>query len=287
MQPLRLHFTPLLLPIILLALTACNDSTDEPMQISAMPIVVEGWIEDGQAPIVIVTHAVDLTSDAASFDGFVEKWGRVSIFDGDTRYILTGRLNSDYTPSFIFTSSKLKGTPGHTYRLLIETEDTTVEATSTMPQLPEISRVETVPVEGNDTLFSITAHIGNIDPDGYYKFFTRTQELESRYYGTFLGTLAAADYDDETGWNITRGIHSLYNSDDDFNHYFTAGQHVMLKLCAMQRDAYEFWHAYDNSTSLSQNLFFSFAGNCPSNISGGLGYWAAYATARTPILIPQ
>ena len=66
-----------------------------------MPLVVEGWIEEGMAPIVMVTRAVDLTTDTASFDGFVEKWARVSIYDGEERYMLTGRINNDYMPPCI------------------------------------------------------------------------------------------------------------------------------------------------------------------------------------------
>jgi hypothetical protein len=276
---------PLLILSLLTTLAACVDSDNEPTA-ETMPLVVEGWIEDGLAPIVMVTHAVDLTTDTASFDGFVEKWGRVSIYDGDTRYILSGRLNRDYTPSFIFTTSKLKGEPGHTYRLLIETEDATVEAVTTMPEPPEIATVEAVKVADNDTLYTLTAHLADVDPNGYYKFFTHTTELESRYYSAFLGSFAASDYDTTAGWNITRGIHSLYNSDDTFNHYFVSGQHVYVKLCSMEQEIYDFWHVYDSSISLSQNLFFSFSDNCPSNIVGGLGYWAAYGTSRASILIP-
>ena len=114
----------------LLSLSACENQ-DPSMSDQSMPIVVEGWIENGVSPVVMVTHAVNLTADSVSFDNFVEKWCRVSVYDGDTRYLLTGTVNKDYTPSFIFTSSSLKGKTGHAYRLLIEFEARTIQSTST------------------------------------------------------------------------------------------------------------------------------------------------------------
>jgi len=38
---------------------------------------------------------------------------------------------------------------------------------------------------------------------------------------------------------------------------------------------------------MSGNLFFTFADNCPTNIDGGLGYWAAYGSSLSIINIPR
>lgn len=250
-----------------------------------MPLVVEGWIEEGMAPIVMVTRAVDLTTDTASFDGFVEKWARVSIYDGEERYMLTGRINHDYMPPFIYTTSRLRGQLGHTYRLVVETETDTVEAETTMLPSPSISRIECNPVTGSDSLYSLVAYVDGVESGGYYKFFSRTIGLESRYYGTFLGTFSAEAYDNSKGWVITRGVHSGYDDESDFSHYFGEGAHVSVNLSAIDRRLYDFWNAYDSNVSLSQNLLFTFAGNCPTNIVGGLGYWAAYASNRRTVKI--
>ena len=121
--------------VVSLCMAGCVDDGPE-MPDGPMPLVVEGWIEEGLAPVVMVTRAVDLTTDTASFDGFVEKWARVSIYDGDERYVLTGSVNRDYMPPFIYTSSRLRGQTGHTYRLVVETESDTVEAETTMLPSP-------------------------------------------------------------------------------------------------------------------------------------------------------
>lgn len=264
---------------------ACEEADIEP-DAGPMPLVVEGWIEEGQSPMVILTRAVDLSQPSPSFDDFVEKWARVSVFDGDTRYVLTGRIDHRYTPPFVYTSARLKGKVGHTYRLLVETETDTLEAVATMLPAPDLLPLEAVHAEGQpDSLYAIRARIdGTVPDDGLYKFFSRAQPEERRFYGSFMGTFRGSDYNPETGMTITRGIHSLY-SDEDFSHFYTAGTRVSVKICSLEPALYDFWHTYDNSVSLSQNLFFTFAGNCPSNVDGALGYWAAYGSSTRTIVV--
>lgn len=251
------------------------------------PLVVEGWIEEGQPPMVFVTHAADLTVDSASFDGFVEKWSRVSVFDGDTRYILTGRINKAYMPQFVYTTSRLKGKVGHSYRLVVETDTDTVESYAEMLPSPRLDKLTPVPVEGSDSLFAIRADISGIENDSYYKIFARSEKCETRFYGSFLGTFRGSSYDSGKGWTVTRGVHSGYNRDENFSHYYAEGDRVTVRVCRLEPGLFEFWHVYDNNVSLSQNLFFTFAGNCPSNITGGLGYWAAYGYSQKTVKIKR
>lgn len=264
-------------------ISGCDDA-GEPFG-EKLPMVVEGWIEDGEAPIVIVTHAVDLTADSASFEDIVEKWGRVSIFDGDERVVLSGSLNRDYMPSFIFTTPRLKGKPGHSYRLLIETEEETVESYAAIPA-EDVSIVSLAPerVEGADSLYQIRAKVRGIDPSGCYKFFVKSRDKETRFFGSFLGSFRGSEYDDEKGFVITKGKHSAY-SGQPTERYFKPGEMVTVKLCSMEEAVFEFWKVYDSQITLSDNLFFNFTGDQPTNISGGRGYWGAYNTSLRTIYI--
>lgn len=276
--------------ITLFSLSSC-ENTDPDISSVNMPVVVEGWIENGASPIVIVTRAVNLSPDSASFDNFVEKWCRVSVFDGDSRYILTGKVNKDYTPSFIFTSQSLKGITGHEYRLTVEFEDQTIESSSSILEPPVISRLEPIAVENNDSLFSIRAFVNGIDPDKHYKVFVRSGKDDSRYYGSFLGTFSGNEYDDSEGLTITKGIHASYD-EDSFSHHFSKGDLVRVKIASLQPEIYHFWKIYDNTVSLSNNLLFSFTSNLPSNLllsdsqpgnPDPLGYWAAYGVCESVI----
>ena len=273
-----------LLACAAVSVTACEDY-ERPVQ-GQMPLVVEGFIEEGANPVVIVTHALDLTGDSLNLDACIEKWGRVSIYDGDKRHILSGRINDNYTPSFIFTSNRLRGEQGHTYRLFIETQTDTVEAVSTITPAPKIARLEAVPSEESDTLFSIKAYLEGLSPDGYCKFFTRRIGKEKRDYASFLGTFAVSEYNPGSGWTVTRGITYHAMDNDGFSHYFRRGEAVNVKVCSLESAVFDFWKVYERNVSMSNNLMFSFSENCPTNLrslgSRGvapLGYWAAYGAS--------
>lgn len=253
---------------------------------ASMPLVVEGWIEEGEMPVVIVSRAVDMTQDVGSFDGAVEKWCRVSVFDDGRRVLLTGQPDTRYMPPFIYTTSDLRGKEGHTYRLMVETERDTVYAESRLPASILIESLTAQKREDADSLYSIRARLRNVDPEGYYKFYTRIMDGEERYYPAFLGTFRGSDYDPEAGFVITRGIHAGYDN-AEFNHYFKSGDRVMVKICTMSADLYEFWRVYDSNVSLSGNLFFTFAENCPHTVYGGFGYWGAFGMSRRSVRIPK
>lgn len=272
--------------VALLCFAATGCSSDDESIGTVTPLVIEGWIEEGQPPVVIVTRAVDLTVPSPSLDNSIEKWCRVTIYDGDTPYILTGTVNNDYTPAFIYTTSRLKGAVGHTYRLTVETDTETATATSTMLAAPKLMPLEAERTDDCDTLYRLHAFIKDIDPTAHYRFFSRSHSVESRFYGTFLGTFTGSEYDSAKGWDITRGFHSGY-AGTEFQHYYPAGERVTVRLCSMQPEIYQFWRVYDSNVSLSQNLFFTFAENCPGNIDGALGYWAAYGTTTRTITLPR
>lgn len=277
-----------ILLLISLLIVSCETVNEPSVDLSDIPFVVEGWIEDGQAPVVMVTHAVDLTVDEPSFENFVEKWCRVSIWDGNRQYILTSRINNDYTPSIIFTSSSLKGQVGHTYRLVVECEDRTLSSSATMLPAPKFERLVAESVADIDSLYSLRGFVSLETADDCFKFFVKTLSDGGRYFPSFLGTLSARDYDVDRGVVITRGKRAELDDDasEDFTHYFKSGDLVIVRVCSLEPVLYDFWHAYDANVSLSDNLFFTFGENLPSNIEGGLGYFAAYGSSERLIRLP-
>ena len=50
------------------SLWGCADDEPELRDDAEMPIVVEGWIENGAYPMVIITRAIDLTKPMDSLD---------------------------------------------------------------------------------------------------------------------------------------------------------------------------------------------------------------------------
>lgn len=272
------NLTIILLLVTLVGLSTSCESSNEPKLPSRLPLVIEGWIEDGEHPVVIVTRAVDLTQNIESFDKFVEKWCRVTIVDNDNpAVVLTGRLNDAYVPSFVFTSAKITGRLGHTYTLKVETETDTATATATIRNNARIDSLKIVKCAGSDTLYQIRAFPRiNRNDNGYYKFFTKVNNEEKRYYSSFLGTFEGITYDSIQGFNVGRGIHQTYAGEEKFTPFYKIGDTVSVKLCTLEKPVFDFWNAYENSVSLSGNVFLNVSQSCPSNIAGAKGYWAAY-----------
>ncbi|MDE6040039.1 MAG: DUF4249 domain-containing protein [Muribaculaceae bacterium] len=281
------HLIYLLLLLGILVPAGCEQRDEPTLNPADIPLVVEGWIEEGKAPVVMVTHAANLTGNVPSLDSLIEKWCRVIIYDNDVPYILTSRKNDAYLPPIIFTSTRLKGKPGHTYRLTVETDDRTVSATAFMLPAPELDSVRVVPVEGNDSLFSLRAYLHNPERGTYYKYFLKTIPGEQRSYPAFMGNVSADSYNPAEGTSLTRGRRAALNdsTSSEFLHYFKKGDRVLVTCASLEPEIYDLWRVYDANVSFSDNIFFTFTSNLPSNIEGGLGYFAAYGTTEKAVIV--
>lgn len=253
----------------------------------SMPLVIEGWIEENDYPIVMVTRALDLNNEESRIDDAIEKWCRVTVYDNGEAVVLTARKNTNYNPNFIYTTNKIIGQRGHTYKLTVETEDTIAISESTMLPCGSISRLEAIPTTDNDTLYSIKAYLTNLQESQHYKIFCKGNG-DNRHFASFLGNLSGIEYDSSTGVTVSRGIHRAFAEDDEnFTHYFSSGEKVEVKLCSMGKEVYDFWKTYDMNISLSSNMFLTFAADCPGNITGAKGYWAAYGSSTKICKIPE
>ncbi len=100
-------------------------------------LVVEGWIESGGAPMVLLSESVPVLenqeiSPRQLLDN-VAKWAKVTVSDGTRTEILTGMANPDYFPPYVYTSGTMKGEVGKTYTLTVEYKDYKATATTTIP----------------------------------------------------------------------------------------------------------------------------------------------------------
>ena len=282
------HYISFMLSIscFILFMSSCEDDYQKEDSQEA-PLVVEGWIMEGEQPVVMVTHAIHLDRDTADFSNFIEKWGRVSIYDGDQQYFLTGHINSGYLPSLYFTTSRLTGKSGHTYRLKVETEQGDAEAESTLIQSDVTLSIEAEPVDGSESEYIIRAYASDLIDNGYYKFYIKEVGKDKHFYPSFKGTFMGESFPKD-GFVISRMQRIQFDTDEEnrFTHYFAAGDIVQVRLCRIPEELYEFWRIYDNSVALGSNMLLSFIENCPGNVEGAYGYWQASSSTTRVIRIP-
>jgi hypothetical protein len=272
-----------LLSVMILA--ACHD--DFELQSEEQPqLVVEGWIEDGGFPVVMLTRSLPVSTEYRDVDdlsNYVLRWAKVTVSDGTRRVILTGKYDKGYFPPYIYTTSWMRGKAGKQYQLTVEYRDYYATATTTIPSAPDHCAFSVERCAGSDTLFQIRARFrDNPKEKNYYQFFTRVGTETKQYLASYLGTLDDALLDSETEMTVYRG-HEL--KQDEYSPYFTLTDVVSVKLASIDEMSFRVWDSYTKTLSLSGNMFLSTSTDMESNIRGGYGYWCGYGSITDHIVI--
>lgn len=264
----------------LLVLVACNEDT-----INNKPqLVVEGWIEDGSFPVVILTTTLPISEDYEDFDNIkdhVLKWAKVTIDDGEEEVVLTGIYNDKYEPPYIYTTTDLRGKVGKTYKLTVDFKDFHAEAETTIPPVASFDKLQLQTV-GNGK-YKIVGTIA--DPPGeknYYKIFTRVVPEQSYYLSFYPCIFHDGMPEIHNGLSILRGEKSAISEHEI---YFKENECVLIKLAQLYEDGYRFWKDYEESCAFARNPMFPLKGNIHSNIKGGLGYWCGYGAKEYKVYI--
>ena len=257
--------------LLLLAMMACS-KTEE---VGRSQLVVEGWIENGQHPIVMVSESIGIATDremdTKGILDHIAKWAKVSISDGTRTEILTGIPDPEYFPPYIFTSSKITGEVGKSYTLKVEYKDYKMEATTRIPDPVPIENVYVQSV--TDTTASLRVCFTDPPQTGqYYKIFTRTEGKDSHYHPSALTNVSDESLDGYT----EMFIYSTQRLMDfvDFPNIHV-GDVLWIKLCTMDRPGYLYWNNFE--IMLASNMLSMFYENdLESNMEGALGYWTGY-----------
>lgn len=270
----------------LLLLAACGRGFDD---VAGPQLVVEGWIDSGRFPVVMVSRTVPITDDYQSTDNLaasVERWARVTVSDGERVAVLVGMADEGYFPPYVYTTSDLRGVPGRTYRLTVDCPDGThAEAVTTIPEPAAIDSLAFVPAPEADTLRQLYAYVGGGRAGAdRYRVFTQVLGSPYGYRPAYLGLATGEMLPANGRMPVNRG---RLNMEHDFTPYFAVGDTVMVKLARIDGDAYRFWRGYEDMMELSRNPLFPVTANLHSNVSGALGYWFGYGSAFGSVVISR
>ena len=252
-------------------------------------IVVEGWIESGSGPVVMLTKSFTINTGEVSYEedeSIVLPWGKVTVSDGTKSVVLTGDPNESYFPPYRYSTSKIRGVPGRTYYLFVEYGNRVLTAQTTIPLLDSLEALKVDPCAEMDSMYQITAYYkDNPNTKDNYLFLTRVFNRETRYYPSFLGIVN----DDRLGaYNqqvVQPGIHMLTSEEHKYNPYFRETDSVLIKFAKIDDATYNIHKAYNEMVTLSSNPIFASDISMPTNIQGGLGFWCGYAVTKYNIVI--
>lgn len=264
-----------ILLLAFLVISACS-KTEE---VGRSQLVVEGWIENGQHPIVMVSESIGIASDremdTKGILDHIAKWAKVSISDGTRTEILTGIPDPEYFPPYIFTTSNITGEVGKSYTLKVEYKDYKMEATTRIPDPVPIENVYVQSV--TDTTASLRVCFTDPPQTGqYYKIFTRTEGKDSHYHPSALTNVSDESLDGYT----EMFIYSTQRLMDfvDFPNIHV-GDVLWIKLCTMDRAGYNYWNNFE--IMLASNMLSMFyESDLESNMEGALGYWTGYGVDK-------
>lgn len=277
--------------ILCLTLTSCEPKWDFDPDLYEPQIVVEGWIESGQFPVVCLTQTKALSGSIGENDlkDIAIRWAKVTVNNGEETEVLTGRMNKDYVPPFIYTGSKIRGEVGKTYTLTVEYSGRTVTADTYIPEPVGLERIEVDKCEDSDTLFQVKGYFrDDRNAKNYYKIFTRTLPDDSRYFPPLLGTFndnVLPQDAQEASVSIYRGMHFI--TSDDYTPFYKRDESVMIKFTQLPEEGFLFWSEYENEVVNKKNPIFPNSKNLRSNIKGGFGIWCGYGISTYTIHIEE
>lgn len=269
------HF--LLMVIYLIILLSCKKEIEIKINIEKSKIVVDGWIEQGKYPKVILTRSTSYFSviDSASFKNIVLSNAKVTVSDGENSEVLTFGPDNTIFPPYCYRATDLKGEAGKTYYLEVIYYDTVLTAQTTIPFPVDIDSAYFSPVHPGDTSGIITMQItDNKDMKNYYRILTKIEGSDQNYIPAYVSV-----FDDEylnglqIPFKIYKGSENPLDQTGDI--YFSEFNKVNIKLCSIDEASYQFWKGYQYEMINSINPFASFSYNMVSNINGeGYGIWS-------------
>ena len=251
------------------------------------PLVVDGWIDAGGPPVVMVSKTIsptEVVQDEFAIASRVVGYARVFVSDGTQRVELTGRKDENYFPPYIYTTDAMLGEPGKRYRLEVSFPGINAWAETTVPAPVPLDSLVVAVSERSDSLYTVNAYFkDNASTRDFYKFFTMVQGLNTSWNASFMGTV-----DDETVQGqqlrvpVARGFGMLEKYRQPL---FRKGENVRVKFCTINEVSYGYWKSYDDISALARNPFFPVTENAASNMHGALGFWGGYGSTEYTVEI--
>lgn len=298
--------------------TSCEEEVNLDLPEGKTKLVVEGHIENGMPPYVILTKTISFLK-SISPDQYANQFvhgASITVSDGHRTILLTEWCADNLTnaekeilskyfdsPAFdttikfnfcVYTIGSLADTSfvgevRKRYDLTIQSEGQILTASTAIPDLLPLDSLwpEYNSNTKNDSLITLWARYRDPDTIGnFVRYFTKRNE--EPFYPGYFGSV----FDDRliNGTNIPftldRGQNKSLPPDFDNFGYFWKGDTIIVKWCAIDPAHYNFWVTAEQEFNNGGNPFGS-PTVIQTNIKGGLGIWGGYATFYDTLIVPK
>jgi len=281
-------------------LTACEKSISFTPQNAEPLVVVEATIENGEAPLVILTSSLSYFTEISPLvlAGSFIRNAEVNISNGTRTHKLKeyevvigpGLALYYYSTDSSNLATSFTGEFATNYSLQIRTNGKEYLAETSIPALAKkIDSLWWLPAPKEEDSSKVVVMVKTTDPPGlgnYIRYFTR---VDDQQFFPGLNSVFDDQIVDGTTYSIQvdKGVNR--NEDFDFDEFafFSKGDSVTLKLCNIDKANFDFWRTMEYSYSSIGNPFSS-PTKVLGNIRGGaLGYFGGYAADYKTIVIPR
>lgn len=261
-----------------LMLSLSLPSCDQDMAAEADPmLVVEGWIDDGGFPIVMLSETVPISSryqDISSLGQYMIRWGKVTVDNGEREIVLTGRSAADFLPPYVYTTGEMRGEVGKVYTVRVEYGDYEAVARTTILPATPIDSFAVQPSAAGDSTYILMAYFqASSDEHVHYKVFTNVNTPTGMFLTPQQSLLNGRLADGRTEMPIYR---SVAVDDTIRTPYFFRNDTVGIKFTTVDDAAYHCWDQFCQSIHFSRSPFFPSTFNIPGNVEGAFGTWFGY-----------
>lgn len=270
--------------VIASGLFSCEKEIEVALPDYDTKLVVEGWIEQGKGPVVILSRSAGYFDqiDSTSIRKLIVTTAKVTVSSGEEEEVLTLVKDSDIFPYYIYQGNSLKGESGKSYKLTVESAGKTYTAETSVPTAASLDSIWFELLPGEDSLGYLWASLqDDVSERNYYRLFTKRKHLDKKYVPVYLSTITDQYFEGErVDFSLLRGAENLADVKDDL--YFSVGDTVSIRLCTMPRAHYDFWRTVEQEMYTGANPFVSTGNDIISNIEGeggALGIWGGYGAS--------
>ena len=285
--------------ICLSGFTSCEKTVNISLSTGAPSVVVEGGIETGQPPIVILTSSIGYfaTVDLSTVQNSFIHGAIVTVSDGTKtvtlkEYALDTAKNNKYSIYTLDTANLqniMLGEVEKYYTLSITYQGKTYTSITKIPNPQRLDSVWIGKAYNADDKTPPTfrsMYYNYTDPDtlgNYVRYFT-SKNNEPFYAGRIVFTDNVVNGVSIKGNTLSPGTDGS-KTETDSSRYYWVGDTVKLKWCNIDKETYKFWNTFNFSQNAVGNPFSSPI-NAQGNISNGaLGVWAGYGSTNYTLIV--
>lgn len=301
------------IPVLSFLLSSCETDISLNLPEGQEKLVVEGHIEPGMAPYLLLTKSSPYFASTNIFEvanSFVHN-AVIKVSNGTDTVLLvettlaslpdsnakkmmdffqieSKTLSSLLNLSF-YTTSLMKGEVGKTYTLSVDVQGIKLNSVTTIPKLVIPDSFYVMPPDNdskNDSMMKLYfAFKDPINEVNFYRYFTKRNS--GPYYTDRWGSV----FDDNLvngqniKWNLSRGTGPNDSLDKEVRGLFMKGDTVIVKFCTLDAAHFSFFQTFESGKFGGGT--YSNPIQIKSNIVGGLGIWGGYGSIYHKIIIPK